>query len=129
MDFETRSLPAQPDAEAPDGSEVRILARLDRGSMAHFQLAPGMVSIAIAHRTVDELWYVLEGRGEMWRRAGDSEAVVTMEPGTSLSIPAGTHFQFRSEGDEPLRAIGVTMPAWPGPDEAYRVAGRWPEPA
>lgn len=62
----------------------------------------------------------------MWRRAAGREETVSMEPGTSLSIPAGTHFQFRSTGDEPLTAVGVTMPAWPGPDEAYAVEGRWP---
>lgn len=129
MDFETRALPAQADAVAPDGSEVRVLVRLERGSMAHFELAPGKVSIAVAHRTVDELWYVLGGRGEMWRRAGGTEETVPMEPGTSLSIPAGTHFQFRSSGDEPLTVVGVTMPAWPGPDEAYAVPGRWPPEA
>ena len=120
-------LPAAPDTVAPDGSDVRVLLRGERGSMAHFQLAPGAVSHAIAHRTVDELWYVLGGRGEMWRRAAGREEIVSMERGTCLSIPAGTHFQFRCAGDEPLTVVGVTMPAWPGPDEARRVPGRWPE--
>jgi mannose-6-phosphate isomerase-like protein (cupin superfamily) len=42
-----------------------------------------------------------------------------------LTIPLGTHFQFRSHGKEPLSAIGVTMPPWPGEDEAYDVEGPW----
>ena len=29
----------------------------------------------------------------------------------------------------PLRILIVTMPPWPGEDEAYRVAGRWPVPS
>jgi mannose-6-phosphate isomerase-like protein (cupin superfamily) len=41
----------------------------------------------------------------------------------SLTIPIGTHFQFRSIGDEPLAAIGVTMPPWPGEGEAVVVTG------
>ena len=66
-DFETKRLPLTPDVVAPDGSDVRVLARTERGSMAHFELAPGRASAAIRHRTVDEIWFVLSGRGEIWR--------------------------------------------------------------
>ena len=128
MDFDTKRLPAKRDDIAPDGSDVRTLLRLDRGSMAHFELGPGRVSSAIDHRTVEEIWYVMQGRGEMWLRQGEREDVVAMEPGVCLSIPAGTQFQFRSFGSKPLAAIGITMPPWPGPDEAYEVAGKWPRP-
>ncbi|HYT11916.1 MAG TPA: cupin domain-containing protein [Candidatus Nitrosopolaris sp.] len=126
MDFDTRRLPAVRDDVAPDGSAVRILVRLDRGSAAHFELGPGRTSAAVAHRTVDEIWYVLGGRGEMWRRQGDREQVVPMQAGVCLSIPAGTQFQFRSFGSEPLTAFGITMPPWPGKGEAFGVEGRWP---
>ena len=88
--FATKQLPKEPDVAAPDGSQVRILLRLDGGSMAHFKLAPGLVSIAVAHRTVEELWYVLGGRGEMWRRDAEGEEVVEIEAGVNLSIPLGT---------------------------------------
>jgi mannose-6-phosphate isomerase-like protein (cupin superfamily) len=40
-----------------------------------------------------------------------------------LTIPLGTSFQFRATGDEPLAAVAVTMPPWPGAGEAYEVAG------
>ena len=126
MHFDTRRLPAEPDSVAPDGSDVRVLVQLDRGSAAHFELAPGRSSVAVAHRTVDEIWYVLSGRGEMWRKQGKRQEVVPMEAGVCLSIPAGTEFQFRSTGDVPLSAFGVTMPPWPGKDETFEVAGRWP---
>ena len=42
-----------------------------------------------------------------------------------LSIPAGTHFQFRAAAGGPLSAVGVTMPPWPGDNEAYEVPGTW----
>ena len=106
---------------APDGSDVRVLLRLAGGSMAHFTLAPGRVSRAIRHRTVSEIWFVLGGRGEMWRGDGDAGSVETMEPGVCLTIPAGTPFQFRSLGAEPLTAVAITMPPWPGDDEAIPV--------
>jgi mannose-6-phosphate isomerase-like protein (cupin superfamily) len=47
-------------------------------------------------------------------------------PGLSLSIPLGTRFQLRNDGEAPLAAVAVTMPPWPGEDEAYAVEGRWP---
>jgi mannose-6-phosphate isomerase-like protein (cupin superfamily) len=124
--FETMRLPVRPDAVAPDGSDVRVLLRLARGSMAHFELAAGRTSRAVAHRTVDEIWYVVSGQGEMWRRQADQEQTVPLEPGTCLSIPAGTHFQFRAAETAPLTAVAVTMPPWPGDDEAYEVPGPWP---
>jgi hypothetical protein len=39
--FGTMRLPGECDAIAPDGSCVRVLLRLARGSMAHFELAAG----------------------------------------------------------------------------------------
>ena len=124
--FDTMQLPDAPDAVAPDGSDVRVLLRLGRGSMAHFELGAGRVSRAVAHRAVDEIWYILAGQGQMWRRQADRQETVALRPGTCVSIPAGTHFQFRSAGDGPLAAVGVTMPPWPGDDEAYSVPGAWP---
>jgi mannose-6-phosphate isomerase-like protein (cupin superfamily) len=123
--FATLSLPAERTVAAPDGSDVRVLLALPRGSMAHFTLAPGEVATAARHRTVEELWYILSGQGEMWRRQGDSEAVVPLAPGVNLTIPVGTAFQFRSIGPEPLRVVGVTMPPWPGENEAVIVPGKW----
>lgn len=125
MTFATRVLPDAPDVIAPDGSEVRVLLRLDGGSQAHFRLAPGQVSLAIRHVTVEELWYVVEGRGQMWRADDTREEVVDLAPGTSLSIPLGTRFQFRCVGDAPFSAVGVTMPPWPGAEEAVMVEGPW----
>jgi mannose-6-phosphate isomerase-like protein (cupin superfamily) len=119
-------LPAALDAVAPDGSDVRVLLRLSRGSMAHFELGAGRISRAVAHRTVEEIWYVLGGQGQMRRRQGDRQETVALRPGTCISIPPGTHFQFRADGSGPLTAVGVTMPPWPGADEAYEVPGTWP---
>ena len=124
-DFSTKRLPVGPDAIAPDGSEVRILLGLAGGSMAHFELAPGETSIAVAHRTVEEIWFFLAGRGEMWRKQDDREEVVSVDPGVCITIPLSTRFQFRSFGQQPLTALGVTMPPWPGEGEAYAVEGKW----
>jgi mannose-6-phosphate isomerase-like protein (cupin superfamily) len=125
MSFETKLSAAAPDVMAPDGSEVRVLCAAARGSMASFSLPPNRVAKAVAHRSVEELWYVAAGRGRIWRRLAGHEAIVELAPGTSLSIPVGTHFQFRCDGTETLLVIGTTMPPWPGADEAYPVDGPW----
>lgn len=120
-----RALSEDYDVLAPDGSEVRILASSVRGSMAHFTLPPGQVSQPVAHHTVEEIWFIISGEGQMWRKTDDIEDVVSLVAGLSLTIPVGTHFQFRNTGTDPLQAIGVTMPPWPGMDEAYAVTGKW----
>jgi mannose-6-phosphate isomerase-like protein (cupin superfamily) len=126
MPSETMTLPDERTAVAPDGSDVRVLLAVRGASVAHFQLAPGETARAVVHRTVDEVWYVLAGRGEMWRRRGDDECCVGMEPGTCLTIPVFTHFQFRATGDEPLQVLGTTSPPWPTDRvEADVVRGPW----
>jgi mannose-6-phosphate isomerase-like protein (cupin superfamily) len=121
----TRTLPAAIDVEAPDGSEIRLLVDRPGGSMVHCSLPPGRVTRAVRHRTVEEVWYFLSGAGEVWRRAGCQEEFVQVRPGLALTIPLDTDFQFRTVGAEPLVFLIVTMPPWPGPDEAVFVEGRW----
>jgi mannose-6-phosphate isomerase-like protein (cupin superfamily) len=125
MGFETKRIHDEPDAIAPDGSEVRVLCQLSRGGLAVFSLPPNAVSKAVAHRTVEEVWYIVAGNGRMWRKLSEHEEVVELRPGVSLTIPTGTHFQFRCDGEEPLDAIGATMPPWPGEGEAFFVEGTW----
>ena len=117
----------EPEATAPDGADVRLLCQTERGSIAHFELAPGGISQAVAHHTIDEIWYILSGRGRMWRQLGSDTETIELKPGLSLSIVVGTHFQFRSDGDTPLAAVAVTMPPWPtDKEEAYPVDdGPW----
>lgn len=124
--FATKRLAAAADAVAPDGSEVRVLCPGARGSMAHFRLAPGAVARPVAHRTVEEIWYVVAGAGRLWRRLGNREEVTALEPGVSATIPTGARFQFRNDGATPLDIVAVTMPPWPGDGEVYAVAGIWP---
>jgi mannose-6-phosphate isomerase-like protein (cupin superfamily) len=233
------------DALAPDGSEIRLLVHTRGGSMVHCQLAPGQVTRAVRHHSVEEVWFCVAGRGQVWRHAtetaqtvgtpetagrtktaetaeaadlpeiaetaetaetaeeaeeteetaqaeehtkaaeaaaeaeeteetaqaeehtkaaedeaehrdeaGDTageaedeaeaehseaeeiaaeeavytkeaEEIVDLEPGVALNIPVGVAFQFRALGSEPLELVIVTMPPWPGDDEAVPVDGRW----
>jgi mannose-6-phosphate isomerase-like protein (cupin superfamily) len=125
VEVDAKSLAERPDVLAPDGSAVRVLLSLKGGGMAHFELAAGETSTAVTHRTVEEIWFFLSGRGEMWRRLQDEEETVRVHAGVCLTIPLGTHFQFRALGEEALAAVAVTMPPWPGEGEAVIVSGPW----
>jgi mannose-6-phosphate isomerase-like protein (cupin superfamily) len=125
-EFVTVELPEKPSHIAPDGSEIRALTSFaGKGGMAHCTLLPGQVSEAVTHRTVEEIWYFLQGRGEVYRKQGEREEVTAVYPTLTLTIPLGTHFQFRNTGDEPLCFVIVTMPPWTGKDEAVRVVDYW----
>lgn len=121
----TTRLAGEPDAMAPDGSEIRRLARTAACSVGHATLRPGATSGAVRHRTVSEVWYVLGGRGELWRSLDGAQEVTALEEGVCVDIPLGAAFQFRVLGERPLTFLLVTTPPWPGEAEAERVSGRW----
>ncbi|CAF0994778.1 unnamed protein product, partial [Rotaria sordida] len=123
--FQTKRLPIDPDVVAPDGSLVRILLTTVGGSMAQFDLPSGMTSNAVEHRTVYEIWYFLSGEGEFWRRQKGKEEIVTVDANVCITIPVGTEFQFRTIGRKPLVAVAITMPPWPGNNEAMPRKGIW----
>lgn len=134
-----------PDTIAPDGSEIRLLAgtpqAATRASLCEVTLPPGQVSRPVWHQTVEEIWYVLEGAGDVWRcppPAGTGASGITaatgsagappaplpdvapvrVSPGDALVIPTNWRFQFRASSAGPLRFLCYTSPPWPGPDEA-----------
>lgn len=113
--------------QAPDGSQIRVLPEMPAASLVHCTLEVGRTSLAVAHKTVSETWQFLGGQGQVWLKQGDDAQEFTVSPGLSLTIPTGTHFQFRNTGNAPLTFLIVTMPPWPGTeDEAYRVEDYWP---
>ncbi|MGF1431294.1 cupin domain-containing protein [Kitasatospora sp. LaBMicrA B282] len=112
---------------APDGSSVWPLGVLaGAASLARFELPAGAVSRAVSHATVQELWHVVAGTGRIWRRQGDRTEVVELAVGSTVSIPLGTAFQFRADGDGPLLVVAATVPPWPGTQtEARPETGPW----
>ena len=123
--YETKRLPEDPDALAPDGARVRLLAALDGGSFAHFELPAGAVSLAVRHRSIEEIWFIQSGAGRIWRKGAKQQSIVEIAAGDCLTIPLGVAFQYRADGEAPLKFVAVTMPPWPGADEAVFVEGPW----
>ncbi len=115
---------------APDGSLVRLLLTQEHGatrcSVIEVDIPAGAVSRPVRHRTVEEVWYVVNGEGEVWRCPPDTPpsavAPVSIRPGDALTIPTGWSFQFKAGRRVGFRFICVTIPAWPGADEAEEVA-------
>ena len=84
----------------------------------------GCTSVAVRHRTVEELWYVLEGAGDIWReRDGEPARVDAVRAGDSVRIPVDTAFQFRASQAGDLKLPLATMPPWPGSQEAVPAEG------
>ena len=123
--MQTRSFPSTPDGRSPAGAEIRYLIEGETGGMIHSTVAPGQVNRATVHATVSEFWFVLSGAGRIWRRDGSGEQTVDLTSGVSIDIPVGTAFQYRCDGEEPLRFICITMPPWPGHHEATIIDGPW----
>ncbi|MDI5964633.1 cupin domain-containing protein [Streptantibioticus silvisoli] len=125
--FSTTRISQAPQVTAPDGSDVRPLCVLPgAASFARFELAPDQVSRAVSHATVEEIWFVTAGGGEMWRSQDGHAEVTTLAPDVCLTIPLGTAFQFRA-GPDGLRVVAATVPPWPvdSPDEARPEQGHW----
>jgi mannose-6-phosphate isomerase-like protein (cupin superfamily) len=129
MPLAVRRRSQAPDDTAPDGSEIRLLAGAAEGatrsSVCEALLPAGQLSRPLRHRTVEEVWYILEGHGRVWRCPPDAPpggvAPQPVAPGDTLVIPAGWSFQFAAPPDGPLRFLCLTVPPWPGEGETLPV--------
>ncbi|MEV4264577.1 hypothetical protein [Kribbella sp. NPDC049584] len=109
---------------APDGSHILTMGEGPAGGVAICILKPGGVSRPVRHRTVEEIWYVVNGSGQISRRHGTLNPWIDdLSPGTAVDIGTGLTFQFRSSGTEPLRVVILTLPRWPGADESIDEPG------
>ncbi len=115
---------------APDGSLNLLIGDEPDGGLALCAIAPGATTIPVMHPSVEQLWYVLEGSGQVSRRQGSLDPeVTTLTPGACVDIGRGITFQFRadegrSSGEAArLKMLLLTVPRWPGPNEGIFVPG------
>ena len=114
------------DTQAPDGSEIRLLATLAQGatraSLCEVTLSAGAISRPVRHRSIEEIWHVTAGRGRVWRcPPGGSADPIDVSAGDTLVIPPRWAFQFSAAPTTALRFLCYTSPPWPGPEEAEPV--------
>jgi mannose-6-phosphate isomerase-like protein (cupin superfamily) len=123
--MKTTLLPEKPDARSPAGADIRFIMDGETGNMIHSTVPPHQTNRATIHATVSEFWFVLEGRGQIWRDDGAESCITDLIPGISIDIPAGTAFQYRNVSDQELKFICIAMPPWPGDSEASYRDGIW----
>ncbi len=123
--MKTTILPERPDAKSPAGADIRYMMSSPTGNMIHSTVPPHQINRATVHATVNEFWFILEGRGEIWRDDGEQSSITVLVPGIAIDIPTGTAFQYRNTSDAELKFICVSMPPWPGDNEATFIQGVW----
>ena len=104
---------------AGDKVRLRELVHPDRDSafdgrysIAYAVVAPGQSTIR--HRlSNDEVYYILEGRGEMHV----DEECADLEPGDLVEIPPGAVQWIRNPGETNLVFLCIVDPAWRAEDE------------
>ncbi len=123
--MKTQHLKITPDYIAPDSSRIFLMPDMNGGSICICELPVGATSNPACHKTVEEIWYFLAGDGQLWRKLKEEETITPFTKDTAVTILPGCYFQFKNTGKETLRFLIVTMPPWPGEDEAFAVKGYW----
>ena len=111
--MEIRSLADAESFVTADGSTIRELFGLPTGgvqhqSLAEATLAPGQATQRHYHRASEEIYFVLDGEGEM-ELDGERRGV---SAGDAVAIPAGSWHELRAEGDRPLRILCCCVPPY-----------------
>jgi mannose-6-phosphate isomerase-like protein (cupin superfamily) len=110
---EIRSLDQAEPFTTADGSTIRELIGLPTApvrnqSLAEATLRAGQATARHYHRESEELYYLLEGSGEM-ELNGERARV---GPGDAILIPPGAWHQIRADEDGPLRFLCCCSPAY-----------------
>jgi mannose-6-phosphate isomerase-like protein (cupin superfamily) len=96
-----------------DGSEIReLLAHRNscilKQSLAEARLEPGGRTAAHFHRATGEIYYILEGTGQMWI----GEESRSVGPGDAIAIPPGMVHTIQNSGAVTLRFLCCCAPAY-----------------
>jgi mannose-6-phosphate isomerase-like protein (cupin superfamily) len=103
-----------------DGSEIRVLLDADvaaaaNQSLAEAVLAPGQATERHYHARTEEIYFLLEGAGEM-EVDGDMR---TVGPGDAVLIPPGARHRITATDDGPLRFLCCCAPAYSHEDTFF----------
>jgi mannose-6-phosphate isomerase-like protein (cupin superfamily) len=110
---DVRSLAAAAPFVTADGSRIRELCGLPTGgtvnqSLAEASLEPGQATERHYHGETEEIYFVLEGEGEM-ELDGERTGV---RPGDAVPIAPGAWHQLRNVGNAPLRILCCCAPPY-----------------
>ena len=108
------SLDSQQPFTTKDGSTIRELHHTAAQSLAEASLEPDGATERHFHRQSEEIYFMLEGTGEM-ELDGDRR---TVQPGDAILIPPGAWHQIRS-GGTPLRFLCACSPPYAHEDTFF----------
>lgn len=96
-----------------DGSEIReLLAHrnscIQEQSLAEARVAPGASTTPHYHPLTEEIYYILEGSGQM-SLAGECQIV---GPGDAIAIPPGQVHTITNTGSTPLKFLCCCAPGY-----------------
>ena len=111
--MQVESLASAESFTTKDGSTIRELHHTGVQSLAEAALEPGQATERHYHARAEEIYFLLEGEGEMEidgerRRVG---------PGDAILIPAGARHQIRAEA--PLRFLCCCAPPYSHDDTLF----------
>jgi len=104
----------------PHGSEIRpLIDRTTSGvaqcSLAEETLPPGCAVTPHHHLEIEEIYYLISGRGLM--TVGDETSEVNA--GDAIYVPRGRRHTLRNTGSEPIKLILVCGPAFFYEDQVF----------
>jgi len=98
--------------------EVRRVVTGGEGGVANIHVIRVTRGKPHIHRSYDEVYFVLAGRGRIRLDARELE----LRPGAAAVIPAGTVHSLEAEGDGPLEFVIFGVPPVPIEDQRARPA-------
>ncbi len=99
--------------QTKDGSEIRELLAYRNSSvrlqsLAEARLAPGVSTIAHSHQRTEEIYYILEGEGQM--QVAEEQRLVG--PGDAIAILPGQLHQITNTGNRLLKFLCCCAPPY-----------------
>ena len=96
-----------------DGSEIRELLAyrnscIEQQSLAEARLPVGAATTGHRHMKTEEIYYVLEGTGQMQLGAEQR----TVGPGDAIAIPPGVFHQITNTGENVLKFLCCCAPPY-----------------
>lgn len=123
---ETASLATAHTFVSDDGSEIRVMPGINGVESVHCRLLKHQVIKASRHKTVSQIWYVLDGTGDIWLKdTSGKESITPLKKGVAITVPLGFAFQFRNTGTSNLDIFIVNTTQWSGAGELIPVANHW----
>lgn len=111
--MDIQNIAAVPAFTTKDGSEIRELlaarnSAIRNQSLAEARLPPGASTTPHYHPRTEEIYYLLEGHGEM--RIGDE--LRNVGPGDAIAIPPGQEHQITNTGRVVLKFLCCCAPGY-----------------